>query len=180
MPGKHKLFLDIPIVNNPFLFNVADKSLYTEGLGVTCGELFITVPGFTDPVTFPVAQGFNTLYNACDLGLQVDCSTILNTLPDGIYIVRYAVAPGASVFVEYNFLRLTNIDNAYYNELSSLELAMQDPDPDIKDMLKELHLIRDFLDAAKAKVEVQLQAQDGVDLLTYANKRLKKFMDLCY
>ena len=181
MPNKHLLSLSIPEVNNSYYFTVSDQSIYASGLGVTCGELLITPPGFNTPVTFQVNQGFNTNYSASDLGMQFGgCGTTFNPLPDGIYDVRYMVAPLGQVFVEYNFLRLTNINNQYYNKLAQLEITLQDPDQTILDLLAEMRLIRSLLDAAKAKVEILHDAAGGADMLAYAKKRLARLSDTCY
>ena len=181
MPNKHLLSLSIPEVNNPYYFTVSDQSIYASGLGVTCGELLITPPGFNTPVTFQVNQGFNTNYTACDLQVQfAGCGTVYSPLPDGIYDVQYMIAPLGQVFVEYNFLRLTNINNAYYNKLAQLEIALQDPDQIILDILAEMRFIRSLLDAAKAKVEILHDAPGGSSMLAYAQKRFAKLANICY
>jgi hypothetical protein len=179
--AKHLLSLDIPDVNNPYYFSVNDQSVYAAGLGVTCGELLITPPGFNNPVTFQVDQGFTKNLSACDLQVQFGgCGTTYSPLPDGIYDVRYMVAPLGIVFVEYNYLRLTNINNFYYNRLAQLEIALTDPDQVILDTLAEMRFIRSLLDAAKAKVEILHDAAGGMDMFAYAKKRLARLANTCY
>ena len=179
--AKHLLSLNIPDVNNPYYFTVKDQSVYAQGLGVSCGELLITPPGFNNPVVFQVNQDFDMNYTACDLQVQFGgCGTTFSPLPDGIYDIRYMIAPLGSVFVEYNFLRLTNINNTYYNLLAKLEIALTDPDQVILDNLAELRFIRSLLDAAKAKVENLHDAPGGKDMLAYAQKRLARLANSCY
>jgi hypothetical protein len=62
--------------------------------------------------------------------------------------------------------------NKYYNMLSTLEMAACEPDPDVKEQLKELRLISSFLEAAKAKVEYAHNPEQGMELLVYAQARL--------
>jgi hypothetical protein len=180
MYTKHLLGLDIPDTNNPYIFKVKDSSLYADSLLNTCNRLWITVPGFNEPVEIDVQPGFDKQLTACDLGMQLaNCGVDFNVIPDGIYVIRYSVAPNEYVFVEYNYLRMTGINNSYYNQLSKLELALSDPDSDMLDILKELRLIRTFLDAAKAKVESDHEPVEGVNMLAYAKKRFNKLMETC-
>ena len=70
-------------------------------------------------------------------------------------------------------IKLAN--NKYFNELCRLEMAACEPQPDVKDALNELRLIKSFIDAAKAKVEQCNDLQEGIELLFYAQKRLQKY-----
>lgn len=175
MAAKHQLSIEIPDTNNTKVLRVFDTSLYGEGLNVKCGTLQITSPGFTNPVSIEVIPHFNLVLNACTLGLQtVGCGDSSLPIPDGIYVVRYSVAPNDKVFVEYNHLRVTQTQNKYYNELSKVELAACEPNPDVKEKLKELRLIKSYIDAAKVKVEYSHNPEAGMELLVYAQKRLSK------
>jgi hypothetical protein len=49
-----------------------------------------------------------------------------------------------------------------------------EPEADIKKELDELRLIKSFIDAAKVKVEDCHENKEGMDLLIYAQKRLRK------
>jgi hypothetical protein len=109
------------------------------------------------------------------LGLQrTGCGQTSEILPDGIYVISYSVSPNSSVFTEYNHLRVTQTMNRYFNLLAELELGACEPDADLKEKLKELRLIRSFIEAAKAKVEYAHQPEEGIELLIYAKKRLDK------
>lgn len=125
------------------------------------------------PVSIEVLPQFNLVLNACTLGIQSSgCGDTCNPIPDGIYKVNYSVSPNEKVFVEYDYLRLTQTMNKYYNLLSTLEMAACEPDADVKEQLKELRLIKSFLEAAKAKVEYAHNPEQGMELLVYAQKRL--------
>lgn len=173
---KHKLSLEVSATNNAKVFRITDLSEYSELLAVAGGELQITAPGFTSPQFIDVLPGFNLVLNACTLGLQHEgCASDSNPLPDGIYTVKYTVSPNELVYVEYNHLRLTQTNNRYFNELCKLELAACEPSADIKVQLKELRLIRDFIDASKAKIEYCNDPEKGMELLIYAQKQLDKY-----
>lgn len=152
-----------------------DASIYTDKLPINCGVLQITPPGFNAPKAIDVNPEFNSVLNACDLGLQTaNCGDTSNVIPDGIYIIRYSVSPNDQVYVEYNHLRVTQFLNDYYQNLADLELAQCEPGADVKDKLNELRLIKSFIDAAKAKVEFCQENKEATDLLEYAQKRLMK------
>lgn len=175
MPSKHQLSLEVPDTNNAKVLRLFDTSQYGEGLAVDCGTLRITAPGFNLPVVIEVLPNFNLVLNACTLGLQKKgCGDSSQALPDGIYVVNYSVSPNSDVYVEYNYLRMTQLSNHYHNTLAELELASCEPDADVKETLAELRLIKSFMDAAKAKVEYGHEPQQGIELLVYAKKKLDK------
>lgn len=176
MPNKHQLSLEVPDTNNPRVFRIFDTSLYSSLLDITCGTLSITSPGFNQPVNIEVLPHFNLILNACTLGIQSSgCGSSSERLPDGIYTIRYSVSPNDKVYVEYLYLRETQLLNKYFSQLCEIELAACEPAPDVKDQLNELRLIKSFLDAAKAKVEVCGSPSQGMELMMYAQKRLQKF-----
>lgn len=173
--SKHILALNIPDTYNPKILVIWDESEYTPDIPVQCGYLTIYVPGFNRPSYIEVSPGFNSRLSACSLGVQTtDCGELQADLPDGIYVVNYAVAPTDKVFVEYNFLRVTGIMNILNVAKGELLLQPCTPTSDVEEQLKELRLIEDFIEAAKIRVEDQHKPQEGIDLLTYAKKRLDK------
>ena len=180
MSSKHQLSLELPDSNNIRVMRIADTSFYAENLPVDCSTLSITPPGFNTSRNIEVVKGFNLPLNACTLGLQSSgCQQLTQPLPDGIYIVRYTVSPNAKVYVEYNHLRITQTNNRYFNLMCQLEMGACEPDADIKEKLVELRLIKSFIDAAKAKVEYCHEPEKGMELLSYAKKRLDRITDEC-
>jgi hypothetical protein len=172
---QHQLSLDIPHTNNPRVFRIFDTSIYSDKIPVKCGLLQITSPGFNYPMNIDVLPNFNLVLNACTLGIQSKgCGDTSEVLPDGIYKIRYSDSPNDKVFVEYNHLRVTQFINRYNQKLCALEMAACEPEADIKEQLKELRLIKSFIDTAKIKVEDCHENSVGMDLLLYAQKRLMK------
>lgn len=178
---KHQLSLDVPDTNNIKVFRLSDTSIYSEDLPVKCGYIQITSPGYSSPVNIETLPYFNLVLNACSLGIyQGGCGEDSPPLSDGIYTLRYSVSPNEKVYVEYNYLRITQTLNEYYRALSNLEMSSCEPTPDIKAKLKDLRLIRSFLDAAKAKVEYSNNPYQGIEIFEYAKKLLRKYLNGCY
>lgn len=162
---------------NDCILRVVDTSVYDPNLPVTCPTLYVTVPGFLGPVVFDqFAPGFSTNLTACDLELQTqDCGQTFAGLPDGIYVIRWAVSPLDVVYVEYNHLRITKALMKYQKALCSLDLAGCEPTAATKDKLRELQYIRSLLYAAKAQVEFCHHPKKGMEIFNYAMKLLNKF-----
>jgi hypothetical protein len=180
MTVRHQLSLEILDVKNIGIFKITDTSIYSDSIDIDCENLQITVPGFTAPVSFDVVSGFDLVLTACDLHLQTSgCNDSAKGLPDGVYNIRYSVSPNDKVFVEYKYLRVTELLNQWYTYLCQLEMGVCDPSADVKESLKELRLIKSFIDAAKAKVEYCHDAASGIALYNYAKDRLNKFPDTC-
>jgi hypothetical protein len=185
MASKHQLSLEVPDTNNCSVFRIFDTSIYTPDLEVTCPRLEITSPGFNEPVVIEIAVDpsvtpFNYILNGCTLGLQSqDCGTHNDRLPDGIYSIRYSVSPNDKVYVEYQYLRVCQTVNKYFNQLCRLELAACEPEGQVKAILNELRMIKSFIDAAKAKVEECGRPNEGMELLVYAQRRLHQLEAEC-
>jgi len=175
MANKHILSLDIPDTLNLNVLRVVDTSVYSTELAVACPTLQILVPGFTEPVTVTMVQGGETLLTACSLNIQLtDCTTQQSSLPDGIYVIRYSVAPNDKVFVEYNYLRITSAMNKYYKIFCDVNLSGCEPLQPERDKLNRLRLLRSMLDGAKAKIEFCHNADQGMAIYNYALAQLDK------
>lgn len=180
--GKHTLSLEIPDTLNECILRVADSSVYDDKLPVECATLEILPPGFTCAVSLEATAGFcNWNLTACDLGMQtLSCGEVFDTLPDGVYVIKYSVAPNEYVFVEYNHLRITNALIKYQKLLCYLDIAACDPLPEVKEKLKKLRLYHMMLMAAKAKVEFCHHPKEGMNLYEYAVKMIDKMScNLC-
>jgi hypothetical protein len=175
MASKHILSLEVPTVANCEILNIRDTSEYTSKLDIDCGELLITSPGYTRPVLIKLTPNFNVNLNGCLLGTQtLYCNVMRTSLADGIYVIKYSVAPTNKVFVEYNHLRITNLLKLYYETLCYVDVNSCEPHSERKDLIDELKYIRTVIDAAVAKVEYCHSPKDGMALYNYAKKRLQK------
>ena len=177
--SKHFLSLIIPDTTNSKCLTIIDESIYDSKVPVSCEQLEVYIPGYNKPTYIEVVHNFKINLSACILGIQrVDCGKIQGDIPDGIYVIKYSVSPNDKVFVQYNYLRITGVMNAYNKILGNVNLVPQDPDSLTSDELKELTIIDYFIKAAKIKVEEEDKPQEGINLLSYAVKRLKKLGDV--
>ena len=176
--SKHFLSLAIPDTYNPKILTINDESEYAVDLAVDGAKLEIYSPGFNRPIQIDVEQGFQSNISACALNIQrSQCGQAQADLPDGVYSIRYSVSPNAEVFVEYDYLRVTAVTNLLNVALGKLQLQPIALDQTTTDKIKELRLIRTFIDAAKIRVEDQHKTTEGVELLAYAKKRLDVFLN---
>jgi hypothetical protein len=175
MAEKHILSLEIPVVANTEIMSIVDTSQYSDKLAIDCAELLITAPGFNSPSLTSVTQGFYLNLNACDLNLQTtNCGTIRTELPDGVYIIKYSVAPNDKVYVEYNHLRVTKLLTLYYETLCNIDVMGCTPASGRSDIIDEIKYIKTVIDGAVAKVEYCGSPQAGMSLYDFAKKRLDK------
>lgn len=180
MANKHQLSLDMPDTNNVKILRFFDTSIYNSDLPVSCGTLEITVPGFTQSVNLEVTKDFNTIISACDLNIQTsNCDDQAEAIPDGIYKVRYSVAPNDKVFVEYFFLRTAQTMCSYIQRLCEVEAGACEPSEQVKADFQALRQIKDLIDAAKVKVEYAHERKAGMELFLYAQKKLNKYLVNC-
>lgn len=183
--AKHILSAEVPETLNECVLLITDTSIIDPIIPLDCPLWNITVPGFKTSVEFDEATlaampgaafGGTLQFNTCDLELQtVACGTKFNALPDGIYVIKLSTSPHDVIFVTYNHLRTTKLLNNYQKILCELDLAACDPTEDIVSKLNQLRMIKMYIEAAKAKVEICHEPKKGMELYTYAKKLLTKF-----
>ena len=175
MANKHILSLEVSPVANCDILNIKDTSQYTTDLQIDCEELLITVPGFNKPYLINVTNGFDLSLTNCTIGVQTEnCGDKTTVIADGIYIIRYSVAPTDKVYVEYNHLRVTSLMTKYYKVLCDLDMQPCEPSSERSEIISELGYIRTLIDAAVAKVEYCQSPNKGMELYNHAKKRLDK------
>jgi len=177
--AQHVLSVEAPVTMNNCVLRLVDTSVYSPALPYDCPLLEITLPGFNYAVQFTdplIQQNFILNLSACDLEVQTaDCGSSYNPLPDGIYIIKYSVAPNKTVYVEYNHLRITKALTCYNEAMCELDIAACAPDAEITKKLKALREIKSYLDAAVAKAETCHEPAKAMSLYNYAMKQLGKF-----
>jgi len=174
----HKLGIEVIETSNEKVFRLVDTSIYNSLLGVTCPQLLITSPGYQysanideDSLTAP----FNLILTACDLEVQTrKCDSEHHEIPDGVYAIQYSVAPNEYTAVTINHLRLTKTYQRIRQIYCELDLGACMVDKDKEKKLLELRLIQDYLQAAKAKVEICNELSKGMTIYKYALKLLDK------
>ena len=113
--------------------------------------------------------------SSCALKLQTtSCNSERSNLQDGVYIIRYGIAPSDKVYVEYNHLRTTAIMKLYYEKLCKLDIDKCSPSSERDGVLRQMYNIRTLIDAAKSKVEYCGSPVKGMELYNYAKRKLEK------
>jgi hypothetical protein len=185
--SKHILQLNFPDSPNEGVFLIDDISIYdglaagisgttATGLPVACANLQITPPGFTTPTLLSVIPQSHLVLNACTLGFlpPSGCGNGCPAIDDGMYNVRYSVAPNDKVFVEYKILRTVRAMNRYYGLLCRVGLTPCLPDGDVQAQLRDLDIIRNYLLSAKLTVENIHQYAEGMNQYKFAVELMDK------
>ena len=125
------LSLDIIIIPtyNTYTLAVVDNSVYpTNPPSVTSPTIQIEIPGFnTVTTTFNVAE--TNVFNSTDLGLTTAGNEL--PIPDGIYGIKYSVAPH---YVEKSIMRVDQLQEKY--DEAFMQLDMMECDRAIKTQSK--------------------------------------------
>lgn len=171
----HNLHIEIPETSSETLMKIFDMSAYNSLVAPTCAQLLIKSPGFEFTQDIDVSPNFNLTITACDLGIQKKrCEQEYNNIPDGIYAIRYSVAPNNQVFVEYNHLRLTQAKNKLMKIYCNLDLSTCLSNTDKADKIRQVQEVELYLNGAKAAVEVCHETQRGLKMYDHAIKLLDK------
>lgn len=180
MAITHILQLDVPETSCENIIRVVDTSIYADPaiLPIECQQLDITIPGTNQPVyiTLGLTPNFCGVFDATDLG--IDCPPG-SPLHDGLYTIRYSISPNDQMYVKYYHLRTTSATNRYYGEICKLHLQECEPSSEEKQKLDDLRYIKMLIDAAKAKAEYCHAPEQGVEMLSYANRLLDKYIMGC-
>lgn len=200
--AKHQLSLNIVDGCNPTNFTIIDTSSYANA-PISCPTLSITRPGFnpiyfsqgtlpdpnanpndeyyplvTNPSPYTGAPKFVITVDNIFLHVQSPSET-LSSLPDGIWKIEYCVSPCDKLGVQYYYLRTTAALNQYASLLCKLRLSNCLPSEETLRMIDELHVIKMYLDSAKAKVEVCHAPNEGQALYDYAVKLMANWEKAC-
>ena len=176
MSRKHELLLNFPVSYNDKVFRIEDISIYSGDLATQCGKLQIMSPGFNTPVEIDVDIDFSLVLTACDLEQQTEsCDTENVALNDGLYVIKYSVAPNDLVYVQYNILRTVDAMNTYFGLLGDIEQSACELNETTMNHLKELRKIKYYLDAAKIKVEWCNEPVKGLEMFKYGVNKLENF-----
>jgi hypothetical protein len=204
MALRHQLSLNIVDGCNPTNFTIIDTSNYATGLQINCPTLAITIPGTAGPIYF--SQGTlpapgsdpNDVYNQLVtnptpytgnpkfvltidnifLCLQPAGATLTN-LPDGLWEISYCIQPCDNLSIKYYYLRTTYALHRYAGLLCKLRLSNCLPSQETLEMIDQLHIIKMYLDAAKAKVEVCHAPKEGIAMYEYALKLMNNWEKTC-
>ena len=164
--------LDILVIPtyNTLTLGVADASTY--GSTPSAPTMTITIPGFGD-VSIPFNPNDFNVYNSTILGLTQMGDTLL-PLPDGVYKLRYSIAPSTTSFVERTIMRVEQLQERF--DAAFMRLDMMECDRAIKTQQKvDLTSISFFINGAIAAAN-NCAVVEANRLYNQASKMLNNFM----
>jgi hypothetical protein len=169
------LQLDILVVPtyNTLTLGVADASIYpTNPPVVSSPTIEITVPGF-DVVSLPFNVNDFNIFNSLSLGLTTFGQPLL-PLPDGVYKLKYTVAPAYENFVEKTIIRVEVLQEKF--DEAFMKLDMMECDRAIKTQQKvNLNTIYFFIQGAIAAAN-NCAVAEANKLYNQANMMLNNFI----
>jgi len=112
MNNKVNLNLLILETQEVELLGIGDTSWYPDNFQIITPTIQITPPSYPK-ITLPFTSKNLTIYNSTTLGISCtepdpECGQI--DLPDGIWKVKYTIAPADKYFVEKSFIRTMAIE----------------------------------------------------------------------
>jgi hypothetical protein len=171
MPDLKLDILVIPTYNVEVL-GIADASTYPVSPPVSSPTIEITIPGF-GKVALPFEPNELNLFNSTSLGLS-EVGDPLLPLPDGVYYLKYSVAPAYLNNVEKSIIRVDKLQQRF--DEAFMKLDMMECDRAIKTQAKvDLNSIYFFIQGAIAAAN-NCAVNEANKLYNQASKMLNNFM----
>lgn len=169
------LHLDILVVPtySTHTLGITDISIYPNDPPiVTAPTIEITPPGF-ELVSIPFIIEEFTVYTSTTLGLtEVDEETV--PLPDGIYLIKYSIAPAYTNYIEKSIMKVDSIQEKF--DEAFMKLDMMECDKAIKTQSKiDLNTIYFFIQGSIAAAN-NCAIDESNKLYAQANKMLNNFI----
>ena len=166
--------LDLLYLDSHSTYNmvIADISMYGNAT-ISTPTIEIIPPGYPVKSVAFVAQGVQ-VYNSTSLGItSEDCDPI--PLPDGIYKIKYSIAPAYKYYVVKSFLRVDKLiekfDKAYLKlDINHCDLSFKTQEK------KTLDLIWAYINGAIASANNCAEKQ-AMELYERANEALDNFLE---
>ena len=126
------LKLDILVIPtyNTLTLGIADASTYPTSPAVTSPTIEISVPSF-GTVTLPFNINDFNIFNSTSLGITGVGDPLL-PIPDGVYQLKYSVAPAYLNYVEKTIIRVDKLQEKF--DEAFMRLDMMECDKAIKDL----------------------------------------------
>lgn len=112
--------LDILVINtyNAETLGIADNSVYD--ITITAPTIDITVPGEA-MIAIPFTPNDFNVFNSTSLGLT-PVGAPITPLPDGVYLLKYTIAPANTYFTEKSIMRTALIQEKFDNAFMRLDM----------------------------------------------------------
>lgn len=172
MAANLQLDIITPPSYNVNLLNITDASVYpTEPAVVSAPSIEITVPGFGKQF-LPFVPNKANIFASDTLGITE--IGIKEPLPDGLYYLKYSVAPAYKYFVERTIMRVDKLQEKFDNAF--LKLNIMECDGALKTQSSvTLNTINFFIQGALAAAN-NCSEQEALKLYNQANKMLDSFV----
>ena len=168
------LKLDILVIPtyNSLTLGIADASVYPTNPPVVSGATIeITVPGF-GTVSTPFSVNDFNVFNSSNLGITE--VGVQQPLPDGVYRMRYSVAPAYKNFVEKSIMRVEKLQEKF--DGAFMKLDMMECDRAIKTQAKvNLTSIYFFIQGSLAAAN-NCATEEAMKLYNQADIMLDNFL----
>lgn len=171
------LALDISNSGDCGNFRIKDSSYYNPTIPVTCAQLQIIQPTSKIPVEFEIESPyFDLVFNTANLNIQTNPRDCLNSLPDGIYYIKYSINPNNKLYVEYNYLHNCNqyskfiqlVCKTYSNKCNFTK-------SEYISKIEEIQNLKSMIDSSKYLVEICNNPEEGMNLYNEINSILDKY-----
>jgi hypothetical protein len=116
------LNLDFVVVqtNNTTTMTIVDSSTYpNDPPNVSAPTIEITVPAF-GTVSLPFAVNSYNIFNSASLGLSEVGN--VEEIPDGVYFIKYSIAPAFENYVEHSIIRVDKLQEKFDQAFMTLDM----------------------------------------------------------
>ena len=169
-------FLVIPTYN-VYTLGIADASTYPISPAVTSPTIELDVPGF-GVVSLPFSINDFNIYTSTSLGITPVGHPQV-PIPDGVYYIKYSVAPAYINFVQKTIMRVDQLQEKF--DSAFMKLDMMECDRAIKTQQKvDLTSIYFFIQGSLAAAN-NCAIDESNKLYAQADKMLNNFIrNNCY
>lgn len=165
-------FLVIPTYN-VYTLGIADASTYPISPAVTSPTIELDVPGF-GVVSLPFSINDFNIYTSTSLGITPVGDPQV-PIPDGVYYIKYSVAPAYINFVQKTIMRVDQLQEKF--DSAFMKLDMMECDAAIKTQQKvDLNSIYYFIQGSIAAAN-NCAVDTANKLYNQANKMLNQFIN---
>jgi len=170
MPTLNLDFLVVPTYNVNTMM-IVDSSVYTTNPPVVSSPTIeVTPPGFETAI-LPFSVDNYNIFTTVNLNITEEVN---QALPDGIYHIKYSIAPAYENFVEKSIMRVDKLQEKF--DEAFMKLDMMECDRAIKKQSKEtLSSIYFFIQGSIAAAN-NCASVEALKLYNQANKMLTNFM----
>lgn len=164
-------FLVVPTYNT-YTLGIADASTYPPAPPVSAPTIELEVPGF-GLVSLPFSINDFNIYTSTSLGITPVGDPQV-AIPDGVYYIKYSVAPAYENFVQKTIMRVDQLQEKF--DSAFMKLDMMECDAAIrKQQMVDLNSIYYFIQGSIAAAN-NCAVDTANKLYNQANKMLNQFI----